>query len=142
MEEDEFDSLGELGGFNSSIHILGNNPIIIPYAVGIYSAILQDGRTNGISVFDMAWKNVVATFYHELNEAKTDPDVGDAKHISDPRLGWYSDGIIILPNEERQLGGEIGDISVEEAQKLRRDLSMVFKEVQLTDGTGTVPIQL
>jgi hypothetical protein len=26
-------------------------------------------------VFDQPWKNVLATFYHELNEARTDPDV-------------------------------------------------------------------
>jgi len=33
---------------------------------------------NGIPVFDEPWKNVVATFYHELNEARTDADVEDA----------------------------------------------------------------
>jgi hypothetical protein len=90
----------------------------------------------------MAWKNVVATFYHELNEARTDPDVGDARLINDPHLGWYSDGIIIPPNEDRQLGGEIGDIPIEEANELRLDLSTVFKEVRLSDGIATVPVQL
>ena len=79
-------------------------------------------------VLDMAWKNVVATFYHELNEARTDPDVGDAQTYYDRHLGWYSDGIIIPPIKKRQLGGEIGDIPIEEAQKLGRDLSTVFKE--------------
>ena len=33
---------------------------------------------NGIPVFDRPWKNVVATLYHELNEARTDADVEDA----------------------------------------------------------------
>jgi hypothetical protein len=30
---------------------------------------------NGIPAFDESWKNVVATFYHELVEARTDADV-------------------------------------------------------------------
>ena len=142
IEEDEFDSFHGLGGFHSSIHVPGSDPITIYYAVGVFSEILPDGRTNGIPVFDMAWKNVVATFYHELNEARTDPDVGDAKTINDSHLGWYSDGIIISPDNERQLGGEIGDIPIEEAQKLGLNLSSVFKEVRLSDGIATVPIQL
>jgi hypothetical protein len=46
-------------------------------------------------VFDQPWKNVVATFYHELNEARTDPDVEDAIRAgNDPAaikfLGWVS----------------------------------------------------
>lgn len=142
LEDDEFDSLSGLGGFHGSIHVPGSNPITIYYAVGVYSEKLPDGRTNGIPVLDMAWKNVVATFYHELNEARTDPDVGDARLINDPHLGWYSDGIIIPPNEDRQLGGEIGDIPIEEANELRLDLSTVFKEVRLSDGIATVPVQL
>jgi hypothetical protein len=32
---------------------------------------------NGIPVFDQPWKKVVATFYQELNEARTDADVED-----------------------------------------------------------------
>jgi hypothetical protein len=142
LEDDEFDSLSGLGGFHGSIHVPGSNPITIYYAVGVYSEKLPDGRTNGIPVLDMAWKNVVATFYHELNEARTDPDVGDARLINDPHLGWYSDGIIIPPNEDRQLGGEIGDIPIEEANELRLDLSTMFKEVRLSDGIATVPVQL
>jgi hypothetical protein len=46
---------------------------VIYYAV--YSEIRPDGIVNGIPVFDQPWKNVLATFYHELNEARTDPDV-------------------------------------------------------------------
>jgi hypothetical protein len=143
IEEEESDSLTGLGGFHGSIHVPRNIPITIYYAVGVYSELLPDGRRNGIPVFDMTWKNVVATFYHELNEVRTDPDVGDIKLINDPRLGWYSDGINIPSNSRNYVGGEIGDIPIDEANVFAgRDLSTVFKEVPLTDGTGTVPIQL
>src|SRR5512142_2055630 len=65
------------------------------YAIGVYSEQLADGSTNGIPVFDAPWKNVVATFYHELNEARTDADVEDAIRAgNDPSatkfLGWVS----------------------------------------------------
>ncbi len=89
------------------------------------------GTTNGIPVFDTPWKNVVATFYHELNEARTDADVEDAiKAGNDPTatkfLGWTS----------RQ-GEECGDFPVFEANPL----TLVFQEVSLTTGNGKVPIQ-
>ena len=94
------------------------------YAVGVYSE-----AGNGIPVFDQSWKNVVATFYHELNEARTDPDVEDAIRTGDStRLGWYSDW-----------GGEIGDIPINEPGTI---LSLVFHEVELADGSGAVPVQL
>lgn len=74
---------------------------------------------------------MVATFYHELNEARTDPDVEDAIRAgNDPNainfLGWTS-----------PQGEECGDFPVFEANLL----SEVFQEVELTDGTNTVPIQ-
>ena len=85
---------------------------------------LRDGTSNGIPVFDQPWKNIVATFYHELNEARTDPDVEDAiKAGNDPDganfLGWVS-----------QQGEECGDFPVFEANPL----TLVFKEVPLADG--------
>ena len=50
-----------------------------------------------------SWKNVVATFYHELNEARTDADVEDVNADNDDNLlGWYS--------EAGQ--GEIGDLPI------------------------------
>lgn len=53
------------------------------YAVSVYS----DGD-NGIVAFDEPWKSVVATFYHELCEARTDPDVEDVMRTGDAgRLG-------------------------------------------------------
>ena len=121
-------SLQGLGGYHGSVHI-GSD--IVYYAVGVFSQNLADGTTNGIVVFDQPWKNVVATFYHELNEARTDPDVEDAiKAGNDPSatqfLGWMSNQ-----------GEEIGDYPVFEANPL----SEVFQEVPLTDGSGTVPVQ-
>jgi hypothetical protein len=94
------------------------------YAVGVYS---EEG--NGIPVFDQPWKNVTATFYHELNEARTDPDVEDAIRTGDSsRLGWYS-----------AQDGEIGDVPVRETGT---SLALVFTEIELADGSGAVPVQL
>jgi hypothetical protein len=77
--------------------------------------------SNGIDVFDTPWKNVVATLYHELCEARTDPDVEDVIRSGDEsKLGWYSDG-----------GGEIGDIPMSLAG---RHLDEVMKEAELADG--------
>ena len=73
--------------------------------------------------------DLLATIYHQLNEARTDPDVDDATRTGDSaRLGWYS-----------AKGGEIGDIPVKEAGT---SLALVFREVDLADGSGAVPVQL
>ena len=74
---------------------------------------------------------MVATFYHELNEARTDADVEDAIRAgNDPSatkfLGWTS-----------KQGEECGDFPVFEANPL----TQVFQEVNLTNGNGTVPVQ-
>ncbi len=127
-EEKEADSLNGLGGYHGSIHVAGKT---IYYAVGVYSETRADGTVNGIPVFDVPWKNVVATFYHELNEARTDADVEDAIRAGDnpgavKYLGWTS-----------QQGEECGDYPVAEAQQL----TQIFKEVPLTHGKGTVPVQ-
>jgi hypothetical protein len=125
-EAEAEDSTGGLGGYHGSAHIAGKT---IYYAVGVYSERLPNGGTNGIPVFDQNWKNVIGTFYHELQEARTDPDVDDA--ATDPNgmrlLGWTSDS-----------GQEIGDYPIAEATQLLQ----VFKEVPLADGSGTVPVQL
>jgi len=128
-EHDEAtDSKHGLGGYHGSIHSKrGSATDTVYYAVGVYSE-----GTNGIVAFDKPWKNVCATFYHELQEARTDPDVEDAIRAgNDPRandfLGWYS-----------PRGGEIGDIPIEEAGP---DLGTVMEEVPLVKG-GTAPIQL
>jgi hypothetical protein len=129
-EHDEaVDSLHGLGGYHGSVHAKhGAGQDTVYYAVGVYSE-----GSNGIPAFDKPWKNVCATFYHELNEARTDPDVEDAIRAGDTPgaekfIGWYS-----------PKGGEIGDIPMEEAGA---DLGAVMQEVKLADGRGTVPIQL
>ena len=86
-EAEEADSLNGLGGYHGSVQIAGST---IYYAVGVFSE-TANGRTNGIPVFDAPWKNVVATFYHELNEARTDPDVEQVINGgSSSLLGWTS----------------------------------------------------
>ncbi len=123
------DSRHGLGGYHGSVHARrGSKTETVYYAVGVYA----EGR-NGIVAFDEPWKSVCATFYHELCEARTDPDVEDAIRAgdtpaADKLIGWYSDK-----------GGEIGDIPMEEAGA---DLGKVMKEVPLSNRRGTVPIQL
>src|SRR5260370_18300196 len=132
--EDKLDSLHGLGGYHGSIHVTDSagTAHTIYYAVGVFSETRPDGTTNGIPVFDAPWKNVVATFYHELNEARTDADVEDAIRAgNDPNarqfLGWTS----------RQ-GEECGDFPVFEPNPL----TQVFQEITLTDGSVTVPVQI
>lgn len=121
-EEEEADSLNGLGGYHGSVQPGG---ITVYYAVGVYSE-TSNGRTNGIPVFDAPWKNVVATFYHELNEARTDPDVEQViKGGASSLLGWTS-----------RKGEECGDFPVFEANPL----TLVFQEVALTSG-GSAPVQ-
>jgi hypothetical protein len=122
-EDDAADSKHGLGGYHGSIHLADGTEVY--YAVGVYSE-----GANGIDAFGVPWKNVVATFYHELNEARTDAAVEDVNSTgNDGLLGWYS-----------QTGqGEIGDLPINASNG---DLSLVFKEVPLASGAGTVPIQL
>ena len=120
--EEEADSLHGLGGYHGSVQIGGRT---VYYAVGVYSE-ASGGQTNGIPVFNVPWKNVVATFYHELNEARTDPDVEQVIQGGRPSLlGWTS----------RQ-GEECGDFPVFEANPL----TLVFQEVPVAGG-GTAPVQ-
>jgi len=133
IPHEEEDSTEGLGGYHGSIHIRRQHgtTATVYYAVGVFSERLPNGTENGIAVFDQPWKNVVATFYHELNEARTDPDVEDAIRAgNDPTavhfLGWTS-----------AQGEECGDFPVFEANPL----SEVFKEVPLADGSGPVPVQ-
>jgi hypothetical protein len=130
LDPEAADSLHGLGGYHGSVHSGGGT---VYYAVGVYSQVLADGGMNGIVAFDQPWKNVVATFYHELNEARTDADVDDAIAAgNDPSaerlLGWTS-----------PQGAEIGDEPVFEAAN---NLGLVFKEIELADRSGMVPVQL
>ena len=102
------------------------------FAVGVYSQRFTNGATNGIPVFREPWKNVVATLYHQLTEARTDPNVEDAIRDSsdlnaDRNLGWVSDS-----------GLEIGDLPL----RGNVPITSVVREVPLADGSGTVPVQL
>jgi hypothetical protein len=119
------DSEHGLGGYHGSVHTKRGT---IYYAVAVYSE-----GANGIAVFPEGWKNTCAVFYHELCEARTDPDVEDAIRAgTSPNahdfLGWYS-----------PRGGEIGDIPLEEAGS---SLTSLLKEVKLASGDKTVPVQL
>jgi hypothetical protein len=114
--DEQASSLQGLGGFHGSVDVRQSK---IYYAVGVFS---EGG--NGIVAFDQPWKNVVATFYHELTEARTDADV--------------EDGGVAWVNDERP-GEEIGDIPMTLAGA---NLDLVMKEVPLSDRSGTVPIQL
>jgi len=123
--DDAASSLAGLGGYHGSVHVAGT---VVYFAVGVFSEILSNGSENGIVAFAEPWKNIVATFYHELQEARTDPDVEDAiRTQNDKFIGWNSDQ-----------GEEIGDFPVFEASG---QLQQVFKEVTLVNGT-TAPIQL
>ena len=124
-------SLGGLGGYHGSIHVkpqLGPQ-VTIYYSIGVFSEIRPDGSENGIAVFNQPWKNIVATFYHELNEFRTDPDVDDAIRAGDDPagdkfLGWMS-----------KQGEEVGDFPIAAADPLTE----VFKEVKV--GTTRIPVQ-
>ena len=124
-DDQDADSRHGLGGYHGSTHVTsGGADTAVYYAVGVYSE-----GSNGIPVFGQPWENVVATIYHELNEARTDPDVEDVIRTNDSaKLGWSS-----------TRGGEIGDIPIKEAGT---NLALVFQEVELADGSGTVPVQL
>ena len=56
------------------------------YSVGVFS----EGN-NGIVAFNNSWKNVVATFYHELVEARTDADVEEG------RVAWVNNEESVRP---------------------------------------------
>jgi hypothetical protein len=124
------DSAAGLGGFHGSVVTADGGRVY--FAVGVYSQRFANGATNGIPVFSEPWKNVVATLYHQLTEARTNPDVEDAIRESsdlnaDRNLGWVSDS-----------GLEIGDLPL----RANVPLTSVVREVPLADGSGTVPVQL
>jgi hypothetical protein len=125
------DSLHGLGGFHGSVHIpTGRGGTATAYfAIGAYSAPRPDGRDNGIVCFPDPWKNIVCTFYHELCEARTDPDVDDVIATQNLKLWGWAD------NAE---GSECGDFPMEEVGNA---LGKIMQEVPLAKGTGKVPVQ-
>jgi hypothetical protein len=121
-------SLRGLGGYHGSVHFTrAGKRRTIYYSANVYSQPLANGRQNGIVAFDRPWKNVVGTLYHEINEFRTDPDVGDAiAQNSDELLGWTS-----------RRGHECGD------QPIFADpsLSLVFRQVAVAGTNKRVPVQ-
>lgn len=113
------DSMNGLGGYHGSIHKGSQTHY---FAVGVYSK-----GSNGIDAFGVPWKNVVATFYHELCEVRTDPNVEDANRHSDLSfIGWNS-----------SQGEECGDLPIFEDPGLNR----VFQEIELERAAGKSPVQ-
>ncbi len=118
-------SLQGLGGYHGAASTGGTT---LYYAIVAYAENLSNGQQSGIVAFDQPWKNITAALYHEFNEARTDADVNGT-------LGWISNSIPDFGNSQV----EIGDAPVFEAGN---NLSLVFQEVNLANGSGTVPIQL
>jgi len=129
LKLDQDSSLTGLGGYHGSVHVKsGGVNSTLYYSVGVFSEFLPNGRENGIVAFDKPWKNVVGTFYHELNEYRTDADVDDSiRKNNNDFLGWMS-----------REGEEIGDNPISAAGGV---LTRVFKEVKLTGKKTTVPVQ-
>ena len=129
-ESEVGDSLAGMGGYHGSVVTADGGRVY--FSTGVYSERLANGSRNGIPVFTDPWKNVVATLYHQLVEARTNPDVEDAIRDSsdlnaDHNLGWVSDS-----------GLEIGDFPLH----LDVPLTSVVREVLLANGSGYVPVQL
>jgi hypothetical protein len=63
---EDADSRHGLGGYHGSARVT-------PCGTAYYAVAVYSGPDNGIPAFDQPWKNVAATIYHQLNEARTDP---------------------------------------------------------------------
>jgi len=99
LKLDQDNSLGGLGGYHGSVDFEHNGRSQTAYySANVFSQKLPTGRANGIPAFDASWKDVVGTLYHEMNEFRTDADVGEAiRKNDDSLLGWMG------------AQGEIGD---------------------------------
>jgi hypothetical protein len=130
LKLDQDDSRHGLGGYHDSVHFqLKGQEATAYYSANVFSQRLPNGRVNGIPAFDASWKDVVGTLYHEINEFRTDPDVGDAiEKNSDDFLGWMGGQ------------GEIGDQPIAAAGAVG-NLSLVFQEIMSSTGNGRVPVQ-
>src|SRR5271163_2410022 len=90
LKLDQDISLGGLGGYHGSTHFQHNGRSQTAYySANVFSQTLPGGQVNGIPAFDASWKDVVGTLYHEINEFRTDADVGEAiRKNDDSLLGW------------------------------------------------------
>ena len=131
LKLDQDNSLGGLSGFHEWVHFQHNGRSQTAYfSANVFSQTLEGGQVNGIPAFDASWKDVVGTLYHEINEFRTDADVGDAIATGndDGVLGWMG------------TQGEIGDQPIAMADQLGH-LQRVFQEVQSSTGGRRVPVQ-
>jgi len=130
LKLDQDNSLGGLGGYHGSVDFEHNGRSQTAYySANVFSQTLPTGRANGIPAFDSSWKDVVGTLYHEMNEFRTDADVGEAiRKNDDSLLGWMG------------AQGEIGDQPIN-AAGAAGNLSMVFQEILSSTGGGRVPVQ-
>jgi len=131
LKLDQDNSLGGLGGYHGSVDFEHNGRSQTAYySANVFSQKLPTGRANGIPAFDASWKDVVGTLYHEMNEFRTDADVGEAIRTGrdDGVLGWMG------------AQGEIGDQPIN-AAGAAGNLSMVFQEILSSTGGGRVPVQ-
>src|SRR5689334_8377113 len=119
-----------VGGYHGSVHFQHNGRSQTAYySANVFSQRLPNGRVNGIPAFDASWKDVVGTLYHEMNEFRTDADVGEAiRQNDDSLLGWMG------------AQGEIGDQPINAAGEAG-NLSLVFQEIMSSVGGGRVPVQ-
>lgn len=129
LKLDQDNSLGGLGGYHGSLPHNGRSQTAY-YSANVFSQTMADGQANGIPAFDASWKDVVGTLYHEMNEFRTDADVGDAIRTGndDGVLGWMG------------AQGEIGDQPIAMAGQLGH-LQRVFQEVLSSTGNRRVPVQ-
>ena len=90
LKLDQDTSLDGLGGFHESVHFQHKGKSQAAYfSANVFSQRLSNGRANRIPTFNASWKDVVGTLYHEINEFRTDADVGDAiEQNNDDFLGW------------------------------------------------------
>ncbi len=124
-------SLDGLGGYHGSVHVkrTDGKDLTIYYSIEVFSETLKNGNENGIVAFADSWKNIVATLHHELQEFRTDPDVGDAiREKNDNFLGWMS----------AVSGEEIGDFPLLNADPVTE----VIKEIKVVGKTIFVPFQM
>ena len=130
LKLDQDNSLGGLGGYHGSVDFEHNGRSQTAYySANVFSQRLPNGRVNGIPAFDASWKDVVGTLYHEMNEFRTDADVGEAiRKNDDSLLGWMG------------AQGEIGDQPIN-AAGAAGNLSLVFQEILSSAGGGRVPVQ-
>jgi hypothetical protein len=128
LKLDRDTSIHGLGGYHGSVDFQHKDRSQTAYySANVFSQRLQNGRVNGIPAFDASWKDVVGTLYHEMNEFRTDADVGEAiRQNDDSLLGWMG------------AQGEIGDQPINAAGEAG-NLSLVFQEI--LSSAGRVPVQ-